>query len=154
MKGWRNIHMPPFSAHALHLICLNFSLGVESVHGVEDDTQYSHWTSGREGVVFHWWTWQAVVGWIGSLVRWWKKGLWWRNRLWLAGEVGGGEKRNLGYIKFDIYNIGWIIKVRVNKGWQYFGVEVMILYYKSRWNAIPWVSILINGKIDRMWWSY
>ena len=46
--------MPLFGTQASHLICLNLPLGIEIVHGVEVNTQLSHFTCDGEGAVIHW----------------------------------------------------------------------------------------------------
>ena len=49
MKGGRNVHMLPFSTQALHLICFNLPLGIETVHGMEDNTRFLHCTGTSDG---------------------------------------------------------------------------------------------------------
>ena len=40
--------MLPFDAQKTHLICLNLPLGIETVHGVEDKTQFLNFTCDGE----------------------------------------------------------------------------------------------------------
>ena len=48
MKGGINLQIPPFDTKELHLICLNPLLGIETVHGVEDKTQFLNFTCDGE----------------------------------------------------------------------------------------------------------
>ena len=41
--------MPPFNKQASHCVCLNHPFGIETVQGVEDNTQCLHDTVGEEG---------------------------------------------------------------------------------------------------------
>ena len=41
--------MPPFNRQESHCVCLNHPFGIETVQGVEDNTQCSHNTVGEEG---------------------------------------------------------------------------------------------------------
>ena len=40
--------MPPFNRQESHCVCLNHPFGIETVQGVEDNTQCSHDTVGEE----------------------------------------------------------------------------------------------------------
>ena len=62
MKGEINLQMPPFDTHESHLICLNLPLGIETVHGVGNNTQFSYFTSDGEGVVIHLRPCEAIEG--------------------------------------------------------------------------------------------
>ena len=48
MKGGIDQQMPPFNTQESHLICLNLPLGIETVHGFENNTQFSHFTDDGE----------------------------------------------------------------------------------------------------------
>ena len=41
--------MSPFNRHESHCVCLNHPFGIETVEGVEDNTQVSHDTVSGEG---------------------------------------------------------------------------------------------------------
>ena len=41
--------MSPFNRQESHCVCLNHPFGIETVHGVEDNTHVSHDTAGGEG---------------------------------------------------------------------------------------------------------
>ena len=49
MKGGINRHMQPFNRQESHCVCLNLPFGIKTVHGVENNTQFSHFTNGGEG---------------------------------------------------------------------------------------------------------
>ena len=60
--GGINRHMPPFNRQELHCVCLNHPFGIETVQGVEDNTQVSHDTAGGEGEENRGRTWVAMKG--------------------------------------------------------------------------------------------
>ena len=49
MKGGINRHKRPFNRQESHCVCLNLPLGIETVQGVENNTQFLHDTDGGEG---------------------------------------------------------------------------------------------------------
>ena len=49
MKGGINLHMLPSNTQESHCVCLNLPLEIETVHRVENNTQFLHFTDGGEG---------------------------------------------------------------------------------------------------------
>ena len=80
---------------------------METVNGVEDDTQYSNWTSDGEGgsILLMDMAGDCWLGWVTDETM----------EEWGNGNETGIGKQGKGYIKFDIHNIAWLIKVRVSR---------------------------------------
>ena len=64
MKGGINLQMLTLDTHELHCVCLNLPFGDETVQGVEEISQFSHFTSDGEGAVIHWRPWAAINDWL------------------------------------------------------------------------------------------
>ena len=62
MKGGTNLETPTLYTQESHCVCLNLPFGTKTVHGVENNTQFSNFTNGGEGEVIRWRPWAAIEG--------------------------------------------------------------------------------------------